>query len=120
MIALASYAGFCILLAFLNAYLIKKGRRIYHAINGALHLLAASAIGYYYGWELGVATLFVVRVFFDWSLNIFRGLPLGYVSLKPKSIVDKIEKFIFKMNGILPKIIYIAIIAALITYHVVH
>lgn len=116
MIAVLLYGVFCIVFAWFNAYLIKKEKRIYHGINGALHLIAAGVIGYFYGWQLGVATLFIVRVCFDWSLNLFRGLPLGYVSLNPKSIVDKIEKSIFRLNGILPKLVYIVIIILLIIF----
>jgi hypothetical protein len=48
-----------------------------------------------------------------------RGLPIDYVARNPKSIVDKFEKSIFGMDGILPKIIYLAIIIALnILYYV--
>lgn len=107
------YALFCIAFAGLNAYLINKGKRIYHAVNGAIHT-AAIAFGFIvFNWQTAVAILFISRLFFDWSLNLWRGLPLGYVSLAPKSIIDRLEKKAFGLNGILPKIIYLAIIIAL-------
>jgi len=49
------------------------------------------------------------RVAFDWMLNIFRKLPLDYVSKSPKAITDRIEKWIFGDDGFLPKAIYILI-----------
>lgn len=119
MTCLLLYATFCIAFAGLNAYLINKGKRIYHALNGAIHLICIGLIWYFYGWKLGVAAFPVARVFFDWSLNLFRGYALGYVPIAPKSIIDKGEKLIFGMNGILPKVIYLAIAAALIIWYVV-
>jgi hypothetical protein len=107
------YASFCIVLAYFNAYLIKKGKHIYHFWNGLLHIAAAVAGIYFFNWQTGFAILFIARVFFDWSLSIFRGLPLAYVSPKPLSKVDQIEKSIFGLNGILPKIIYIVFIVVL-------
>ncbi len=107
------YIPFCILFAWLNAILIKNGKRIYHALNGLLHLGVAVAIGYFTKWQYGLATLFIARLVFDTALNLFRGLPIDYVSSNPKSIVDKIEKKIFGKDGFTPKIIYIVIIAGL-------
>jgi len=114
MIYLIAYAVFCIAFAWLNSYLIKKNKRIYHGINGAIHLLAAAAGWYFLGWTIGVAVLFVARLFFDVSLNLFRGKAIDYVSPSPKSIVDKIEKKIFRIDGISPKILYLFIIIVLI------
>lgn len=115
MIALL-YIPFCVFFAWLNAKWIADGKRIYHGINGAIHLIVAVLVGYFFGWRAGVAILFITRVFFDWGLNLFRGLPLGYVSLNPKSIVDRVEKALFKLNGILPKVIYLVIIVILMTW----
>ena len=102
------YIPFCVAFAWLNAKWITDGKQIRHGWNGLLHLAVAVSIGYF-NLRAGIAVLFIARVFFDWSLNLFRGLPLGYVSLNPKSIVDKIEKAIFKLDGITPKIIYLLI-----------
>jgi len=83
-------AGF---LAWWNYILIKDGKRIYHALNGLLHLSAAILIGYYYSWNYGVSCLLFTRVVFDTVLNIFRAKGVGYVSPHPVSKIDKIEKF---------------------------
>lgn len=115
MILLISYIPFCIALAWLNYYLIEvKDKRIYHSINGAIHILAAAAGWYLFSWEVGVAILFIARLFFDVSLNLFRGKPVDYVSPSPKSIVDKLEKKIFGQDGITPKIIYTICLIVLI------
>ena len=103
------YIPFCVAFAWLNAVLIKKGYRIYHALNGLLHLTVAFLIGYFTRWEYGVATLFITLLVFDTALNLFRGLPIDYVSPKPKSIVDRLEKWVFGNDGITPKILYIII-----------
>lgn len=107
------YGLFCIGLAWINAKLIAKGRRIYHGLNGGLHLVVAGLFLYYAGAVSAITALLVARVAFDWSLNLFRGLPIDYVPKKPKSWVDKIEKVVFLENGILPKIIYIFFIIML-------
>jgi hypothetical protein len=39
-------------------------------------------------------------------LNKFRGLEFDYVPIKPKSIVDKLERKIFDEDGVAPKIVY--------------
>lgn len=104
------YAVFCIGFAYLNSYLIGKGKRIYHGLNGLLHI-AVSVCGFlFFNWQTAISCLFVGRLFFDWFLILFRRLPLGYVPKSPKAIADKIEKKIFGMNGVLPKVIYAAII----------
>lgn len=84
-------------------------------MNGLLHIAAAVAGWYYFNWQIGVAILFVARIFFDVSLNLFRGKAIGYIPIKPKSIVDKVEKKLFKQDGITPKIVYIIIIICLLT-----
>lgn len=107
------YIPFCIAFAYLNAWLIVRGNRIYHGLNGLLHLSVAIVIGYFTHWGYGLATLFITRLVFDTSLNLFRGLPIDYVSQKPKSIVDIIEKKIFGNDGFTPKVIYLIAIVAL-------
>jgi|SRR3990167_788485 len=113
------YIVFCIALASVNAIYIKDGKRIYHGINGALHLIAAAGCGYLFGWWTSAVILCNTRAVFDTLLNLFRGLPFDYVPSKPKSVIDKIEKCIFGNNGILPKVIYTTISITLnIVYYV--
>lgn len=108
MLSLA-YAVICIVMAWINAYYIKKGRRIYHGVNGAVHLVLWIAVAAIAGWRVLVMP-FIGRLVFDTSLNLFRGLKINYVSANPLSIVDRLEKAVFGLNGYAPKIIYIIII----------
>lgn len=103
-----AYLVFVIWLAINNADRIELGKRIYHGLNGALHLAAAAGAWFVFGWEVAVALLLLVRATFDTALNLARGKAVDYVSQKPKSIVDKIERAVFGNNGILPKLIYVA------------
>lgn len=82
-------AGF---LAWWNYVLIKNNRRIYHALNGALHIAAALLIGYFTKWNYGISCLLFTRVVFDTVLNVFRHKGVGYVSPAPLSKVDQVEK----------------------------
>lgn len=109
------YAIFCVWFAWLNSEWIKKGKKVKHFWNGLIHLFAAVLSLYFSGWQLAISVLLTARVAFDWALNLFRGLGLGYVPLTPKSIADKVEKAVFGLNGILPKIIYIIIVICLQT-----
>lgn len=113
MIALL-YIPFCIFYAWLNARWIAKEKRIYHGLNGAIHIVVAAVVAWFTHWYHFFTVLLIARVAFDWALNLFRRLPLNYVSPKPKSIVDRAEKTVFGLNGILPKVIYIVIIVVLI------
>jgi hypothetical protein len=94
MIFVLLYQCFSGFLAWFNYWLIKNNRHIYHALNGALHLIAASLIGYFEGWNYGVSCLLFTRVVFDFVLNAFRHLGAGYVSPHPASKVDELEKWV--------------------------
>lgn len=84
-----------------------------------LHLTVAGVVGIIFSWWGAMAILCNSRLSFDMALNLFRGLPVDYTSPSPKSIVDQVEQFLFKKNGILPKIIYLVgtISANLIYYY---
>lgn len=104
-----SYALFCVALAKVNADMIEDGKKIKHFWNGLWHVITAIVGTIFWGWLVGIIILCEARVVFDTALNLFRGLPLDYVSIKPASIIDKAEKLIFGMNGILPKLLYLLI-----------
>jgi hypothetical protein len=114
-----TYIPFCILFAWLNAKWIEKNKRIYHGINGAIHIIAAGAFAYYTEWYNFLTTLLIARLFFDVSLNLFRGLRINYVPLNPKSIVDKLEQKVFGKDGYTPKIIYLVLIISIFIYELV-
>lgn len=108
-----AYLVFVVILAWDNANRIDKDKTIKHWLNGLAHLSMAGIL-YFVDWKLSVALLCLVRVTFDISLNLFRGLPINYVSPKPASGIDKIEKQIFGLNGYTPKIIYLIIAVCLL------
>jgi hypothetical protein len=108
------YVVWCIFWAYANHRAIDKANEhILHAINGTFHLVICGYFGIQLNWMVGVAMLFEGRLFFDVALNLFRKLGIGYVPKSPKSIFDKLEKYVFKGNGIIPKIIYAAIVIVL-------
>ena len=58
-----------------------------------------------------IILLILVRgVVFDPAFNIFRGFGITYQSLTTTSIVDKIEKFIFRGDFFFEKITYLALL----------
>lgn len=105
------YGLFCIFFAGINNEWIQDGKKIKHGLNGLLHASAAGIGWIFWGWPVAVIILCNTRVVFDISLNLFRGLPVDYVPAKPLSIVDKIEKWMFKGNGLLPKLVYLFVSA---------
>ena len=89
-----------ILLAKWDSILILKGKRILHGVNGAIYLLVCGILFYIYrNWYLVAAALFNRLVFFNIALNLFRNFDWDYISLTPKSIIDKAALYIFKHNG---------------------
>ena len=114
MIALL-YIPILLILAWYNCRLIAEGRRIYHALNGLLHISVAAGVWYLAGWQAGIAVLFIARVVFDSALNLMRDLPIDYVSPNPKSKVDQFEKWLFRGNGLIPKIVYLIAIILLLS-----
>jgi hypothetical protein len=117
------YIIFCLALAYWNYRQIARDKVINHDNNGLMHIVCWIIINLVFylspaykdspTWLLSIALPFIGRLFFDSSLSLMRGLPLDYVSKTPKSIIDKFEKSIFGMNGLLPKLIYLVIIIAL-------
>lgn len=114
---LVAYIPFIIWLAWDNSKRIKQGKIIHHWLNGSLHILTAITALCFEGWQIAVAVLLVARIVFNTALNIFRGLPIDYVSQKPKSVVDKVEKKLFGNNGWLPLIIYSILLTWVLVQH---
>jgi hypothetical protein len=108
-----AYLLFCVVLAEDNSTRIEQGKKIHHWLNGLIHIFFASLMAWVH-WTYGVALLFLVRVVFDVSLNLFRGLPIDYVPAKPLSVIDRLESKIWGNNGYTPKIVYITIAICLL------
>ncbi len=100
-----------------HAYLISEGKKIQHGWWGLLYFAAAAAFAYLsHSWELLVCSLFVRKVFFDLSLNLFRGKPLFYVSSSTTSIIDKFHNKIFGNKSEIYMALYLAVCLGFAVY----
>lgn len=110
-IAALILALFNIIMAGHHANLIKAGKRIQHGWWGLGIFVISAVFAWAAGsWLLLVDALFIRKIFFDLSLNIFRGKPMFYVSTSTTSIIDKWHNKIFGKRSE----IYMAIYAAAI------
>lgn len=108
------YIFICAALAYVNYLVIIADKRVYHGLNGLLHLACWITVFLLTrNWILVAILPFVARLFFDVMLNLMRGLPINYVPKYPKSIADKVEKKIFGLDGLTPKAIYLIVIITL-------
>jgi len=96
-------------MAAIDADRIADGKKINHWVNGLIHCAIAAGAWYVFDWKIGIAILFESKTVFDTVLNLFRDLPIDYVSEKPASKLDQAEKFVFGKNFILAKSIYLII-----------
>ena len=89
-----------ILLAYVDAYLIKDGYAINH-FNNALSYCALIILAYASGATLSqIIAIIIIRIpVFNTALNLFRGLPYDYVSKSPASLVDKIAEPVIYLIG---------------------
>ena len=117
------YIPIAVLLGWYNAHLVNtwvdwsKGRKIKHFWNGVVHCTFAAIVWIFTDFKTGLAIFPIARIFFNESYNFFH-IPrqsIGYTSLEPKSILDKIEQKLFNKDGITPLIIYAMIIVILLT-----
>lgn len=106
---------FNIIMARHHANLIADGRPIKHGWWGLAYVSFTGLISFLYwqrtevfaeGLLLFICSLVVRKVFFDLSLNIFRGKPLFYVSKTTTSIIDKIHYNLFKERCEIYYIVY--------------
>lgn len=89
-----------IAMADYHAKLLKEDKKILHGLWGAGYLAFAGLLSFLnHSWLLFLCSLLIRKVVFDLSLNLFRGLPLFYVSKEPKSIIDKLHWKYFKFHS---------------------
>ncbi len=101
-------------LAQYDANRIKKGKRIYHGINGAVYIvLLCLTYWIFNNWYLVAALCFERLLVFNPAVNLYRGLPFDYLPLNPKSIIDKAIKFVFK-SGMIAYVFFLAAFILLI------
>jgi hypothetical protein len=89
-----------IVLAYIDARRIKQGKRIYHGINGAVYA-GLTFIAYLFVRDLFIIpAMLVLRIqIFNSSLNLFRGLPITYISKTTTSIIDRLTYGIVERLG---------------------
>jgi uncharacterized membrane protein len=117
--------------ALLNFFQIEEDEKINHNLNGGIHLAIVLFGMISQGIIFGLTLLFIGRLIFDSSLNLFRKKGLGYVPENPASKIDRIEKSAFEfihkifktisysfIVGILPKIIYLIVIIVLNIFYI--
>lgn len=94
------YVGLNILHAKHDAWRIFDGRRIYHGINGLVHIVILIPVYFYTrDWFFVIGLLSIRRIVFDTALNIFRGLRFDYISSSTTSIIDRLSYNFQKRYG---------------------
>jgi hypothetical protein len=112
-----AFAVFCVFFAYVNYRVIEiANEHIRHGVNGLFCALTSLYCFLHVDTQTGFQILLTGRLFFDVTLNLFRGKKIYYVTPEPKSLVDKAEQFIFKKNGWLPKLIYF--IALIVLFYI--
>lgn len=100
-------------MAHYHSDLIKDGKKIRHGLWGAFYLAATGILVWFTNsWLLIICSLLIRKVIFDLSLNLFRNLPLFYVSTETTSLIDKLH---YKLFGKKSEIYISIYFAALIT-----
>lgn len=107
-----------ILMAWYHADLIKDDKKIRHGLWGFLYIVLAAVMSYLNSsvW-LFITALYLRKVVFDISLNLFRDLPVFYISpelknmsfrqaVRKASIIDWIHYRLFKDRSEVYVIIY--------------
>jgi len=103
-----------VILAYLDAHKIIKGKAINHVINAAIYVAMVAVPYFIFHNYFLIAALLVNRLLvFNIMLSLFRGLRWNYISPSPTSITDKIAKSIFGNKGSLMYVIYAIIFVVL-------
>lgn len=106
--------AFNLVMAWHHSQLIADGKKIYHGLWGSYYIAFAVLVAFVgKSWLLLILSLPIRKVVFDLSLNLFRGLPLFYVSTKTTSLIDKAHNYLFGKNSEVYMAFYFIIIIAL-------
>lgn len=94
------YAGLNILHAKHDAVRISQHKRIYHGINGLIHVILVGVVFLFTKeWFFVIGLLSLRRIVFDTALNLFRGLRFDYISSSTTSIIDRLSYSFQKRYG---------------------
>lgn len=103
-----------ILMAWWHSRLLKQSRPIKHGWWGLSYIVLAAFLAYLSGSILvGVNSLFIRKVFFDTSLNLFNGRAIFFVSRETTSIIDKWHYKLFGMHSEIYMTIYLMVVVVL-------
>jgi hypothetical protein len=89
-----NYIAFIVLniaMAWYHARLIKEDKRIRHGLWAAGYLAAVGIFSLLFSWWYFPALVFLRGCVFSPALNLFRGLPIDYISASTTSIIDRLE-----------------------------
>lgn len=112
---LAAFVVVNILLALYDAKRIGKGKKISHALNGAIYLaLVAGAVWFNRDYWLAGSLLVLRLIVFNIFLNLFRGFRWNYISPAPAAVTDKVARAIFGRNSSLMYAILLVVLAGLV------
>jgi len=101
-------------MAYHHSRLLKQNRKIQHGWWGFGYLTVVSLLAYLFGsWAFFVACLFIRKVFFDESLNLYNGRGIFFVSRETTSIIDKIHYKLFGNRSEIYQPIYLVVIGVL-------
>lgn len=106
------YASLCVIFAYINAEWIKADKPIDHKKNGLFHGICWVIACILFRWELIFVLPFIGKTVFDISLNLYRKLYIGYISLPSNhgSKLDEWEYEAFDGDGVKAKFAYTLII----------
>lgn len=92
------YLAFTISMAIYHSTLIKRGKVIKHAWWALLSVVIAGLFGLI-NWLYIPAFIMMRALVFSPTLALFRHLPINYTSLTSTSIIDKLERKVFRTWG---------------------
>lgn len=102
------FLAFNIWMAYHHSQLIKANKPIKHGWWGALYLGAITPFAILFGWLYFPLLILQRGVVFSPALNLFRGLPINYISSTTTSIIDRLEYSLFKTNWYKREVYYLA------------
>lgn len=99
-----------IAIAAFHAHLIKEGETIVHWTWGAAYASIVLVVVFFFKlpWWFGAIQLCQHLAAFDWSLDLFRKLPLTYTSKTTTSVIDQlVGKYLFWVE-LTAAVVYVA------------
>jgi hypothetical protein len=95
-------------MAYYHSQLIKANKPIKHGYWAALYLFAVLVWSVIFGWLYAPLLILQRGVVFSPALNLFRRLPINYISSSTTSVIDRIEMWLFKTNWYKREVYYLA------------